>query len=149
MAKQTTKFTRAVKRAKQLYKSGRYKTFADAVKSAYKKVGTVGAMKKKKKTWQTGTSVKRKDQQRKAKPPGKRKSASGKTYVERRKNRSDLPGQLTGINTGTLKSELIRREKANLANQLLRKEIAPTRKAYNSARERVNEIKARLRKLEG
>ena len=31
------KFTAAVKRAKGLYKTGRYKTFADAVKAAYKK----------------------------------------------------------------------------------------------------------------
>lgn len=35
-----TKFVRAVKKAKGLYKSGRYKTFADAVKAAYKKTGS-------------------------------------------------------------------------------------------------------------
>ena len=33
-----TKFLAAVKKAKQLYKTGRFKTFAAAVKSAYKKV---------------------------------------------------------------------------------------------------------------
>lgn len=32
------KFKAAVKKAKGLYRSGRYKTFADAVKAAYKKV---------------------------------------------------------------------------------------------------------------
>lgn len=32
----------------------------------------------------------------KAKPPGKRKSAGGSTYYEYRKNRSDMPGRLTG-----------------------------------------------------
>ena len=44
---------------------------------------------------QTGTSNTRADQMRKAKPPGKRKSASGRTYYEYRKNRSDVPPGLT------------------------------------------------------
>ncbi len=101
------KFTAAVKKAKTLYKTGRYKTFGDAVKAAYKKVGSVGATKKKYR--QTGTSSRKADSQRKAKRPGKRKSRSGKVYTERRKNRSDMPGKLTGIGAGTLKSELRRR----------------------------------------
>jgi hypothetical protein len=44
VSKQTNRFTAAVKRAKGLYKSGRYKTFADAIKAAYKQTG--GAKKK-------------------------------------------------------------------------------------------------------
>lgn len=39
-------FKAAVVRAKRLYKTGRYKTFADAVKAAYKK-RSVGAVKRK------------------------------------------------------------------------------------------------------
>lgn len=45
---------------------------------------------------QTGTSNKARDIKRTAKAPGKRKSASGRTYYESRKNRSDKPGQLLG-----------------------------------------------------
>jgi hypothetical protein len=48
-------------------------------------------------TYQTGSSNKIKDESRKALPPGKRKSASGKTYTERRTNRSDKPGSLLGV----------------------------------------------------
>lgn len=44
---------------------------------------------------QTGSSNTRADKMRKAKPPGKRKSASGRTYYEYRKNRSDVPPGLT------------------------------------------------------
>ena len=40
---------------------------------------------------------------RKAKSPGKRVSASGGVYYERRKNRSDMPGSLTGVNSDILK----------------------------------------------
>lgn len=46
---------------------------------------------------QRGSSNTVKDKMLKAKPPGKRKSASGKVYSEVRKNRTDAPGKLTGI----------------------------------------------------
>jgi len=42
---------------------------------------------------QIGTSVYKLDKLRKAKTPGKRKSKSGKTYYEFRKNRSDKKGK--------------------------------------------------------
>jgi hypothetical protein len=43
--------------------------------------------------YQTGTRKSiLKDKQRKALPPGKRRSKSGKTYWETRRNRSDLKG---------------------------------------------------------
>ena len=42
--------------------------------------------------YQIGRSNKASDEKRKAKLPGDRRSASGKKYVERRKNRSDRPG---------------------------------------------------------
>ena len=45
---------------------------------------------------QTGTSNKARDIKRTAKAPGKRTSASGRTYYESRKNRSDRPGSLMG-----------------------------------------------------
>jgi len=45
---------------------------------------------------QTGATNKYVDVKRKAKAPGKRTSASGKTYYERRKNRTDKPGSMLG-----------------------------------------------------
>jgi hypothetical protein len=47
---------------------------------------------------QTGKSNTAKDLQRSAKAPGKRTSAKGTTYYERRANRSDKPGSLLGEN---------------------------------------------------
>jgi len=44
--KAQAKFTRAAKKAKKLYKTGRYKKYSDAVKAAYK---TIGAIRKKRK----------------------------------------------------------------------------------------------------
>jgi hypothetical protein len=52
---------------------------------------------RKKNYTQRGTSSTRVDKKKRAKRPGKRKSATGKIYYERRKNRSDKPGSLTGI----------------------------------------------------
>jgi len=46
---------------------------------------------------QTGTSNLLYDKRKKAKAPGKRISESGNTYYEYRRNRSDLPGSLTGL----------------------------------------------------
>lgn len=46
---------------------------------------------------QTGHSSKKIDERVKAKAPGKRKAKSGKVYYEYRKNRSDMPGRMTGM----------------------------------------------------
>ena len=46
---------------------------------------------------QTGTSNKKRDLERAARPTGRRKSKSGNIYYERRRNRSDRPGTLLGI----------------------------------------------------
>ena len=42
---------------------------------------------------QTGTSNKKRDKVRKALPPGKRISRTGKTYYEYRRNRTDMLGE--------------------------------------------------------
>jgi hypothetical protein len=49
-------------------------------------------MVKKKAVKQTGKSNRTADAKRKAKAPGKRTSATGKTYTETRKNRTDKKG---------------------------------------------------------
>jgi len=93
------KFKAAVAEAKKLRKKNPKLTQAQAVKQAFaisygKKRAKVGAVK------QTGTSNTKRDKQRKAKSPGKRKAgkkAQRKFYYEYRKNRTDKPGKLTGI----------------------------------------------------
>jgi hypothetical protein len=47
-------------------------------------------------TRQTGTSKTTRDLKKRALAPGRRVSAAGNVYYERRKNRSDKPGQLAG-----------------------------------------------------
>jgi hypothetical protein len=60
-------------------------------------IKVVSGTKKKDTSRQTGKSVIEKDFAKKALAPGKRKSATGKTYYERRANRSDKPGSLLGV----------------------------------------------------
>lgn len=119
--KAKSNFKKAVRKAKALYKTGRYKKFSDAVKAAYK--GTAIGKTSKASTRQTGSSNRSIDKKRKAKAPGKRKSASGKLYYERRKNRSDKPNTLSGA-----KSFISNTLKQQLSNRLLRKELATTKR---------------------
>lgn len=70
---------------------------------ARKKRGTtagkkVTAKRRASSTRQTGSSSTAKDRARKALPPGRRVSRTGRVYYERRKNRSDKPGMLSGYN---------------------------------------------------
>lgn len=71
-------------------------SWQDAIQAVSRKGKKAPAKKKKASYRQTGGSNKRNDSMRKAKAPGKRKSASGNVYYERRKNRSDVPGRLLG-----------------------------------------------------
>jgi hypothetical protein len=50
-------------------------------------------------TRQTGTSKLTRDLKKEALPPGRRVSKAGNVYYERRKNRSDKPGQLADYDT--------------------------------------------------
>lgn len=45
--------------------------------------------------WYPTFPTKKQDEKFKAKPPGRRRSKSGKIYIERRRNRSDMPGTRT------------------------------------------------------
>jgi hypothetical protein len=60
---------------------------------------------------QTGATNKYVDVKRKAKAPGKRTSASGKTYYERRKNRTDKPGSMLGADA---RQEFLKKKKAEV-----------------------------------
>jgi hypothetical protein len=89
------KWIHAVKRAAKLIPSLSPSKRVGAKKTAKKKAGKKKAAVKKHYR-QTGTSNKLFDERQRAKKPGKRKSSSGKKYYENRKNRSDMPGKLTG-----------------------------------------------------
>jgi hypothetical protein len=116
------------KKAKQLYNAaGNRKKYTDCVKAAGKlyREGKLGAAKKavkkaaKKIVRQTGSSSTKQDRERKAKPPGKRKAKSGRMYTERRKNRSDLPGRLTGTGLHVPAQIRAEMEQVNLAESML------------------------------
>ncbi len=110
----------AVKRASKLVKP----SLSPSKKAAGKKRRKVGAAKKKSSSRQTGSSNAAIDRTIKAKAPGKRtiKTAGGgkHSYYERRRNRSDRPGQLTGVKPAQVQSAynfmLLSRMKSNLAN---------------------------------
>ncbi len=88
-----------------------------ASRSRSKKVGTA---KKKRKLHQTGSSNLKIDRQIKAKQPGKRtiKHRGGKkhSYYESRKNRSDMPGRLTGAGSagGAYRYNVLQRLTSNV-----------------------------------
>jgi hypothetical protein len=140
MANAKNKFKAAVKKAKSLYKTGRYKRFSDAVKAAYKTIGHV-----KKEYRQTGTSNSQIDKKRKAKAPGKRvvkhKGSKSTVYYERRKNRTDKPGSLSGAKA------LIRNSlKERLKTLLYLKETSKLKGLKKQYAKQVRETKADLKK---
>jgi hypothetical protein len=82
---------------------------------------------------QRGTSNLEADKKLKAKAPGKRKSSSGGTYYESRRNRSDIPGTMAGI--GSIQSDL-NRKLAAAKNYLaiLQGKLAYTTELYKQTR---------------
>lgn len=102
-------------------------------------------------TRQTGSSNKNKDEMKKAKAPGKRKSASGKTYYERRANRSDKPGSLLGILSGNIYNvrDSLERDISKNLEQLKRiksyKQSAMTKKAITHIANHIVLLKKQLR----
>lgn len=137
-------------RAKQLKKLHPNTSWINLVKkaSAEYRSGSLGAKNpKKKKAYQTGSSNKVADRKIKAKSPGKRKSATGRKYFERRANRSDMPGTLTGVSSATLTSTLKTRLKDELGKQLVKRETATTKRDRRAAQKLVAETKYKLKKL--
>lgn len=132
-----SKWTSLIKKAGAEYRNGKLGS------ATRKKV----AKKKRSPNRQTGTSSTVYDKRRSARAPGKRRSASGRSYTERRKNRSDAPGKLTGVSASTLKSELKNRYKESLGKQLVRRELAPNKRARKKVQKQVLATKLQLRKL--
>lgn len=73
-------------------KSSTKKASTTKKKVGQMKIGAYGRRVLKATYKQTGTSSMVRDKKRKAMQPGKRRSASGRTYTETRKNRSDIRG---------------------------------------------------------
>lgn len=127
------------KEAKKIQKQHPRLTWQQSIQKASKAHKKVGAVKKKKtKFRQTGSSSTPADAMRRAKRPGKRKTASGSTYTERRKNRSDVPFSLTGIKS---------QAKEKLAKALLDYELAQTIKSTKEARARIAKYRKVLKSL--
>jgi hypothetical protein len=122
--------------AKRIRKQNPKIKWATAVKQAGAQMRKVGSVKKPNR--QTGSSNKKIDKQRTAKAPGKRKSATGKVYYERRKNRSDKPGSLAGI-----KQQVYN----NLGSALMAYEKAGTIKATKAARVKITKYRKILKAL--
>lgn len=86
------KWTNAIKQASRELKGSTRKIGGTAAKKKAAKKKPV----KKVSLHQTGKSNRKRDEERSARLPGKRISRSGAVYYERRKNRSDKPGSLSG-----------------------------------------------------
>src|SRR5574337_271899 len=101
-----TIFKKITTRAKQIRKLHPNIKWQDAIRKASKEVSEVTSRAKKKHLHQTGSSNKFRDIAIKANPPGKRivhhKRGKDTVYYEYRKNRSDMPGSLTGISESKL-----------------------------------------------
>lgn len=131
------------KRAKAIQRANKNKAWKSCIKQASTeyRAGKLGTTATATKYRQTGSSVKKYDRLKKAKPPGKRKSATGKTYYERRKNRSDVPGSLSGA-----KKVLRDAAKERLKAALLAKEMATTKMLKRYFSKKIREAKADLKK---
>lgn len=163
------RFKAVVAEAKKLRKKNPSLTQAEAVKQAWaisyskqrsgKKVGA---------TRQTGTSNIKRDKQRKAKPPGKRKSKRGaqrKYYYEYRKNRTDKPGSLTGMKEshkdtkshnvnirvvsgiGQIKREAEQLLKSKYGNLAAKKLTETTKRGKNKIQKEMSNVAAQIRKI--
>ena len=146
-------------RAKQIRKAHPSKKWTDCIKQASReiKAGKPGSTAKKSgkrstkrkpaKYRQTGGTTVKADRKRKAKAPGKRISKTGRVYYERRKNRSDRPGALSGVSAASLKTELRRKLEERLGMQEVKKFKARLKRDKTKIQKDISAIKAELRKL--
>lgn len=166
MAKANSTLNKITTRAKRIRSANKKMPWIDAVKKASRQLkseGKIGTAKPS--TRQTGSSNKKRDRIKKAKPPGKRivKHPGGKNtvYYERRKNRSDKPGQLTGMPSNMyavrdgierdIKNQLVLIEKTKVATGMTKqgKKISLNiQKGYLAAlRRRLREQNTHINKL--
>lgn len=117
--------------------------------SGKRKKRKVGSVAKKKKYRQTGSSNRKADRERSARKPGPRIPAGGDhvTYHERRKNRSDVPGMLTGLTTGQLLAAARKKLVVQEDNMVLRKYHATGKRVKKKIQKGIIEVRRKIRKL--
>jgi Mor family transcriptional regulator len=120
-AKAKARFKRAVTKAKALYKTGRYNKFSDAVKAAYKTVGS-------------NTTPAR----------SARKQPAKKVAVN---NNSTANGKLSGVPMGAMKSEIKKRINGAIDKALVKKYRATKKMVKKKLQRQINNYKKELRKL--
>lgn len=107
------KISKRAKAIRKAHPSMKWQTCIDKASAEYRagKLGRTPA-----KFRQTGTSDKKADKERKALPPGRRVAKKSKhVYYERRANRSDKPGRLTGTALNEMVLRNLRERNQNLA----------------------------------
>jgi len=129
-------------RAKALQRKNKNLKWIDAIKKA-----SAELRKEKKIGVQTGTSNKSIDRTKKAKAPGKRKSSTGKVYYERRANRSDKKGTLTGVSEKALIGAIKNRVESKMGAAYVSKENAKLKKDKNKYQKIIVECRTKLKKL--
>ena len=122
------RFKQAAPKAKKLYKSGRYKTFAAAMAQALKTTG-------RKKSRRTVTPKKRIGSH-------KRKAVRGVKAVGEVK----IVSGISGTSIGSLKQVIRKKIKLNLDKAVLRKYHATKKRAKKQAQKTITAFKAALRK---
>lgn len=136
-------------RAKQLQKkhpSTAWKTLVKRAGLEYRQ-GKLGKSEPRVKSRQTGSSNTKRDKLRKALAPGKRTTAHGTTYTERRKNRSDKPGTLTGVSLASLKAAAKKKINDQIDKLVVKKFREAKKRARVKIQRQITEAKAQLRKF--
>jgi hypothetical protein len=133
-------FKAAVRKAKQLYKTGRYKKFSDAVKAAYKK-GSGGTKRKRK---VSAVKIVERGEKRSARPKKIYRVTRSKAGTFKRTTRINSIGKAS---LGTLLAEARRRHKDTINNLVVRKYNARLKRDKRKIQKQINEHNAALRKL--
>lgn len=136
-------FKAIVRKAKQIRKEKPKMKWQSAVSEASKQLKKNHG----KRLHQTGTSKKKIDAKRNAKLPGKRKSREGNIYYEYRKNRSDMPNSLTGINEKKLIGAIKEKVEGTMGKAYIDLNNAKTAKVKKEKLKIIRECKIKLRKL--
>lgn len=104
--------------------------------------------KAKPKVYQTGKQSKAGkfiDKHIKAKPPGKRKSASGKTYFERRANRSDMPGTMMSI--GKVETHYKKMLISLLGEKMAKEKLEPSKRKKAALRKEISVLSKKIKSI--
>lgn len=160
----STALMKITAKAKQIRKAHPSIQWTSAIKQAsatLRREGKIGSTKKvsrsapkkrtrkkkpAKKLRQTGTSNKFYDEQRSAKAPGKRKSRTGRTYHENRKNRSDMPGSLTGVSSSRLMGAVREQLKSTLGRLYVQRDMSKLKRDKKKYQKQITETKRKITK---